>query len=345
MKHRLIVIVTAGVATLAVAVPSSAAARSPAASWSPAGSPKQTVTQTSAAFVKGKVYMPGGWEPGFNEAFDKMQILTAKTNKWTIDAQPMPSGGMAQAAVCAHGMKVYVVNGISTAGALLNTLQIYDPSQPMGSRWSTGPAPFTNADGFLYSRDGGCAFIGKKLYLFGGQAQSSNGTINGISNFTWAYNPAKSKWSDTKKHMTTKRWVFGYTGDGSAAYVAGGEDKDFNYLQTAERFDPATGWSALADLPAPVGGGTGYEWPGLGLLGTSLAMFGGSVTGGSQGYQSRTLLCTLPCAPGASWTDANKNLVTARSEFAAAWGGSTPTLYAVDGGGQDIYETTAEKTT
>ncbi len=66
----------------------------------------------------------------------------------------------------------------------------------------------------------------------------------------------------------------------------------------------------MANLPAPVGGGTGYEWPGLGILGTSLAMFGGGATGGSQGYRSRTLLCTLPCAPASSWTDANKNLVT-----------------------------------
>ena len=62
-------------------------------------------------------------------------------------------------------------------------------------------------DGFLYSRDGGCAFIGKKLYLFGGQAQTSNGTINGISNFTWVFNPAKSKWSDTKKHHRASRYT------------------------------------------------------------------------------------------------------------------------------------------
>ncbi len=343
MRTRFIAGIAAALAALVMAAPSYAGPRSAQASWSPAGSPKQTVLQTSAAYVKGKVYMPGGWKPGFNEAFDKMQILTAKTNKWAVDAEPVPSGGLAQPAVCAHGTKIYVVNGISSAGALLNTLQIYDLSKPMGSRWSTGTAPSTTADGFLYSRDGGCAFVGKKLYLFGGQAQTSNGTINGISNFTWAYNPAKTKWSDTKKHMTGKRWVFGYTGDGSAAYVAGGEDANFNYTQTAERFDPATGWSDMETLPAPVGGGTGYEWPGMGILGTSLAVFGGAVSGGSQGYQSRTLLCTLPCSPGATWTDAKKNLVTARSEFASAYGGST--LFAVDGSGQDIYETTAEKTT
>jgi hypothetical protein len=289
--------------------------------------------------------MPGGWEPGFSVAFDKMQILNAGTNKWSIDDEAMPSGGMAQGAVCAHGTKIYVVNGISTSGALLNSLQIYDPSQPAGSRWSTGPAPSTSHDGLLYSRDGGCAFIGKRLYLFGGDADTSNGTITGISDFTWVFNPAKQKWSDTKKHMTAKNWVFGYAGDGTAAYVAGGEKPSGDYLQTAERFDPSTGWSAMAALPTPVGGGTGYEWPGVGLLGTSLAVFGGAVSGGSQGYQSRTLECTLPCAPGASWTDAKRNLVTPRAEFAYAYGGSTPTLFAVDGAGPDGYESTAEKAT
>jgi len=157
--------------------------------------------------------------------------------------------------------------------------------------------------------------------------------------------PSTGKWANTKHPLKTARWVFAYAGDGSSAYVAGGEDSSFAYIQSTERFDPSTGWSKMADLPAPVGGGTGYEWPGMGLLGNTLAVFGGAVQGGSEGYQSRTLLCTLPCAPASTWTDANKDLITARSEMASASGGSTPTLYAINGAGLNGFESTAEKTT
>ncbi len=111
--------------------PSQAAPRGVTASWSPAGKPKQTVTQTSGVFLKGRVYVPGGWTPGFSTAFDKMQYLSTKTGKWMIDSQSMPVGGMAQGAVCTNGKKVFVVNGISSLGALLNSLQIYDPAQPL----------------------------------------------------------------------------------------------------------------------------------------------------------------------------------------------------------------------
>jgi hypothetical protein len=341
----LVAVVAATIGVIAAALPSAAGPHRPAASWSNAGSPKETVAQTSAVYLKGRVYVPGGWNEGFGTAFDKMQFLQTKTGKWMIDKETMPAGGMAQGAVCTDGTKVYVVNGISSAGSLLNSLQIYDPKKAPGSRWSMGPVPFTAKDGFLRSRDGGCGFIGKKLYLFGGEAQTSNGTIDDISGFTWTYNTSTGTWADTKRAMHTARWVFGYASDGSNLYVAGGLDPNGTYLQSAERFDPASGWSKMADLPNPEGGGTGYYWPGVGLLGGSLAVFGGGATGGSKGYQDRTLLCSLPCAPGATWINAHRNMIAGRSDFAAAFGGSTPTLYAVCGQGDVGFETTAEKTT
>jgi hypothetical protein len=41
-------------------------------------------------------------------------------------------------------------------------------------------------DGDIFGRDGGCAWLDGTEYLIGGDAGSSNGTINGISDFTLA---------------------------------------------------------------------------------------------------------------------------------------------------------------
>jgi N-acetylneuraminic acid mutarotase len=292
-------------------------------------------------FLNGKVYMPGGWLTGFTTVYDKMQILKTKTNAWSVDAQPMPTG-TAQSSVCTDGSKIYVVDGIDTNGAVQSKLQIYDPAAPQGSRWSTGPAPSTPADGTLYSRDGGCAWIGGKLYLFGGQASTSMGTINGISGFTWAFDPNAGTWSDTGFSMPVPDWTFAYTQNSKYAFAAGGRDKNGTYLQNVSRFSPTHGWSKRAKLPTPPGApnGTGLEWPGMGILNGSLAVFGGAAT---NGYQSRTLLCAMPCSSTGTWTNANKNLVTARGEFGSASSGKT--LFAIDGAGLSGFQSTAEKTT
>ncbi len=344
MTRRLVAFAATTVVVLgAMFVPQPAGARSGVvtAKWSSAGSPKQTVSQTSAVFLKGKVYMPGGWKPGFSAAYDRMQILKPGSNKWSVDAEPMPEGGLAQMAVCTDGSTISVVNGIDGGGVVHSSLQFYDPSNPQGSRWSTGPNPATSPDGAVSSRDGGCAWLGGKLYLFGGDAQSTNGTISGISDFTLVFDPGTQTWSNTGMKMMSENWTFAYASDGSKAYVAGGQDANGVYKRTVAVFAPGSGWSKLAGLPKPKGGGAGYEWPGLGFLGNQLAVFGGL----ANDYQTRTLVCSLPCAPGSGWTNANKNLKVGRAEFGSASGGTTPTLYAIDGDGPQGFVSTAEKTT
>jgi hypothetical protein len=342
MTRKLLIIISVAAAGITSTLPSAAAPSSVSASWSPAGSPKQTVLQTGAAVVGNKVYMPGGWKPGFSTAFDKMQILATGSNTWSIDSEPMPVGAMAQGAVCTDGSKVYVVDGIAEQGFLMSSLQIYDPSMPQGSRWSTGPGPSTSHDGSLVSRDGGCAWLGGKLYLFGGQAESSNGTIDGISDFTWVFDPGTGTWSDTGHPMLAKLWVFGYTSNAKHAYVGGGESPTDALKRGAEVFTPSSGWSKLPNLPGPNGGGTGYDWPGMGILSDGLVVFGGF---GGVTYQSRTLVCAMPCTATSSWTNAHKSLQAARSEMAYASGGATPTVYAIDGQGTNGVLATAERTT
>ena len=343
MTRRFLTITLAAAFAATIALPSWAARPAGTdASWSPAGSPNATVSQTSAVYLKGKVYMPGGWLSGFASVYTRMQILKPKTNAWSADSERMPTA-TAQSAVCANGSKVYVVNGIDGSGVVQSKVQIYNPGAPQGSRWSTGPGPSTPADGSLYSRDGGCAWINGMLYLFGGDASTSNGTINGISDFTWVLDPNAGTWSDTGFSLPVPEWTFAYTQSTNYAFVAGGQDKDGNYLQNVSRFSPSSGWSKRAKLPTPPGApnGTGLEWPGMGFLGNSLAVFGGVAT--NVWYQSRTLVCQLPCTTFGTWTNAHKDLVAARSELASASSGKT--LFAIDGAGNGGFQSTAERTT
>ncbi len=239
------------------------------------------------------------------------------------------------------------MGGITLTGQLLSTLQIYDPSKKKGSRWSSGPNMHTMLTGDIYLRDEGCAWIGGRLYVFGGDAGSDTGQVDGIVDNTWLYKPSTGQWSDTGFHMIQANWNFGYTADATNAYVAGGENATGDYYRGVATFSPAGGWSPLAKLPVPGGApaGTGLEGPGLAILGTSLVLFGGTAQSGPHAPQVRTLTCPLPCSAGASWTNAHKNLATGRYEFAWASGGSTPTLYAIDGFGLTGFVGTAEKTT
>jgi hypothetical protein len=98
MLRRSLTMMVAAAATLLVSYPAGARSAGPAAAWSPAGSPVQTVFQTHAAFLSGKVYMPGGYLAGFTP-YDKMQILATGSNTWTVDNQSMPAGPSSQSAV------------------------------------------------------------------------------------------------------------------------------------------------------------------------------------------------------------------------------------------------------
>src|SRR6266568_357633 len=224
-------------------------------------------------------------------------------------------------------------------------MQIYDPSQPRGSRWSTGPAMNIPGKGVLTDRDGGCAWVGGKLYVFGGE-----GRLNGndaTRKATYVFDPGTGKWADSGFDMKVAKQTFGYASNRKAAYAVGGETETGTFLQDAERFTPSGGWKAIAKLPQPPGApkGTGLYAPGLGFLSGSLAVFGGLAQGGPSPVQNRTLLCALPCNPAHTWSNANKNLIDAREEFGSASGGSTPTLYAIGGFGKIGWLSTTERTT
>ncbi len=370
--HR--VAVPGGVRTMATALRAHAA---PLANWTKAAStmPQAVYEMGGAALAKNKVYVPGGFEDlAATTLYPYIQIFNTQNNTWSADtSQAMPAVGTAtgwgDAAVCSDGAKTYVINGVD-GSFLYSAMQIYDPTQPAGSRWSFGQAPNTATAGFWYSQDSGCAWIGGKLYLFGGYGQSDTGpqptTTAMIQRATWVYDPVADTWSDTGFLMaqtpTNKvgLWM-GYTNSKTAAFAAGGTDDLVNFTPSAfaDTFKPATGWKKLAALPVPAGATTetGLIAPGMGLLGTNVEVFGGAGFDGTNFIiQSATLQCTGPCTAMSTWADAAKDLNDPRWFMGFASGSvktgttQTPTLFAagglgfVNGGGSEVVLNSLERT-
>jgi hypothetical protein len=352
----------------------------PAATWTKsANTMKQTVGEIGgAALAKNKVYVPGGYtDLTFATLYPFMQIYNTQTDKWSADtSQAMPAvtgTGWADSAVCTDGTKIYVVNGVDGTD-VKSEMQIYNPTAPAGTRWTLGTAPSTATTGAWYSQDSGCAWIGGKMYLFGGYGYSDLGpdppilsSIN-ILRTTWVYDPVADTWTDTGfkmiQTMTDKvgLWM-GYTNSKTAAFAAGGTDdlSTFGPTALAQTFKPATGWKKLPLLPIPGGSSeTGLIGPGMGMLGANLEVYGGAGFDGTTSsfiIQFATLQCAAPCTPTSSWVDAAKDLNDPRWFMGFTSGNvktgatQTPTLFAaggfgfVSGGGSETTLNSSEKTT
>jgi hypothetical protein len=278
-----------------------------------------------------------------------MQVYNILTNSWTDETELMPVVdnvtifGWADAAVCSDSQtgKIYVVNGVD-GSFLYAALQIYDPSMPAGSRWTSGSYPqLANGDVF-YSQDSGCAVMGsgasKRVYLFSGYAVVGSESAQ-VTKHTWEYNPATDTWADTGKNMLTGRLWGAYTNSSAYAFFAGGTDNlsTFVPVDSVERFSPASGWAAVTGM----GAGQGRLANGLNMIGTTLAQYGGATYSGGFFLEDETLICggNGACA---SWgpTPAPGGSQLGTPRWFAAWGYAGP-KYAIYAGGDDGSTTVA----
>ncbi|MFL6258032.1 MAG: kelch repeat-containing protein [Pyrinomonadaceae bacterium] len=108
--------------------------------------------------------------------------------------------------------------------------------------WSSPLAPMPT--GRFYT-DG--ATLNGKLYVVGGEAQSTGTPINSLE----AYDPATNIWA-TLAPMTTPRELMAVVAAGGKLYVFGGRNNVNGTLGTMEIYNPATNtWSAGAPMPTP----------------------------------------------------------------------------------------------
>jgi Galactose oxidase, central domain len=280
-----------------------AAPQAPTVAWTSGATMPVAVEETGGGAGAGSsFYVPGGYKNfscGTGTCLnDTVQKYVKTSNTWTNDtANPIPpvtglQPGLADAAVCYDptGKKVHIIDGVAYDSAgngfIIAEHLVYDPAAPTG-RMTYLSLPVDSLGNVWFGQDQGCAFIGGKMYLFGGY-----GVIGGnpaqIENATWVYDPATDTWSDTGKLMQHPRLWMGYTANASLAFAAGGTDNIFTFvpLASTERFSPSGGWVATANLPKAL------LAPGEGLVGTHLVVWGG----GDSSFitQNKDYHCNLP---------------------------------------------------
>jgi hypothetical protein len=255
-----------------------------------------------------KFYVIGGYDNS-GVVVNNNQLYNKTSNTWTAKAViPGNGGGWADAAFCYNSADktIHVVNGVD--GAFLYAAhQVYNT---VTDTWSNLALPNTPADGNFYSQDSGCAFIGGKLYLFGGYGLTDAQGVGQLEKLTWVYDPTTDTWSDTTKLMNVGRIWQGYTNNTTTAFVAAGIIDINTFASTAatERFTPAGGWVATANLPKALAG------PGEGVIKTHLMVFGGFDS--SFIAQNTTYHCVQPTC--SAWSTTTFNLPAATGF--AAWG-------------------------
>src|SRR6266508_4379304 len=154
--------------------------------WTPAAAiPTPVAESDGGGGAGGKFYVIGGYD-SLGVVVNNNQLYNKTANTWSAKA-PIPGngGGWADAAFCYNSADktIHVVNGVD--GAFLYAAhQVYNT---VTDTWSKLALPNTPADGNFYSQDSGCAFIGGKLYLFGGFGNTDAQGTAQLEKITWVY--------------------------------------------------------------------------------------------------------------------------------------------------------------
>jgi hypothetical protein len=294
-------------------------ATGPSASWV-AGAPMPVALgeQGGGVSVANFFWSIGGYDSLFN-AHNDTQRYNKRSDAWA-SGTPIPgapSPGWADAAFCFDPVasRIHVVNG-SDGTFLYAAHQVYDPST---DTWSNSAVPSIPGDGNYYSQDSGCAFIGGKMYLFGGYGRTDSGPTStaDLQELTWVYTPSTDRWADTGKVMTGSAYLWSaYTSTSTKVYVAGGEDISLVQHNDTQTFTPAGGWVAGPGLPRGLGGA------GAGTVAGRIIVWGGRTRAGTM--NTRTYACVLPAC--ASWETLTFDTPAAKAYF--AWGSGSSVFSA-----------------
>jgi N-acetylneuraminic acid mutarotase len=210
--------------------------------------PGSAVENPAVVEFDGKIYSFGGSTAPFSGAVDNAYVFDPATSSWTaLPSMPTARGG-ANAEVVDG--KIYVVGGLGTDGASVNTMEAFDP---VTGQWLTS----TNGDPaeLQTPRDNpGAAVIGNKLYVFGGRTRNADGTVeDGALNTLEIYNPSTDLWTFGNP-MVNGRRTMSVSILNNKIQVIGGEGN--TSLSFHEEYNPATG--AWRQLPENEIGGTPF---------------------------------------------------------------------------------------
>ena len=200
------------------------------------------VSNVGAGVIGDAIYVPGGYSGQSGTTQNALQAYYPLEDRAaTITSDPLPAPRFG-AGVAVAGDKLYVIGGSDDTLHAMDTLFVYDPALPAGSRWQT-KAPMPTARVYL-----GAAAVNDIIYAVGGIP----GGLTDL-NTVEAYNPGTNAWT-TLAHMSVARGGpaavgvdTGAPGCGGYLYAIGGGY--LNYTASAERYDPtANVWTPISSL-------------------------------------------------------------------------------------------------
>lgn len=195
--------------------------------WATKAQKPTGVSNVSAAVIKNKIYVPGGYDG--STALSILEVYTPSTNTWSSKA-PLPAARMGPAVAAVYD-KLYVIGGYDGAN-YTNTCFVYNPSS---NAWSSC-APMSFARGYTAA-----GVVNGKIYVVGGR----DGSVLDM-NYVEAYDPLTNTWT-TKAPLMTPRGGPGVVGYGKFLYACGGGWS--SYLTSCEKYDPTTNtWTAFPGL-------------------------------------------------------------------------------------------------
>ncbi len=233
-----------------------------------------SVTRTGTTYLTATV--PTGATSGFVTVTTGTTTLTS-TKKFTVHNSWASGAAMTTAtsfsASAVLGGDIYVIGGANASNTVISTVQIYNPTT---NTWSTG-TPLPTA-----TQHASAVVINNVLYVFGGD----NGTS--FADAVWAYDSKTKAWTSEAVMPTARNGTIAVV-DKNIAYVMGGNDEpNGNFIANVESYNPATNsWTEEAPML-----GT-KDYPGGGLIGTSVVVTGGAnqpgqITGDTESYNATT---------------------------------------------------------
>jgi N-acetylneuraminic acid mutarotase len=253
-------------------------------SWSTTGSlvPTLGFGHTATLLPSGKVLVAGGWSRCIiNEfTFSTAELYDPATGSWSTTGSLHTTRANHTATLLPSG-RVLVAGGFteSDCGGGINLLdtELYDPSS---GTWSTTGSMLVPRAGHTATllRDG-------KVLVAGGRNDNS----------AELYDPATGSWSSTGSLGAARNSRTTLLPSGKVL-VAGGIDDDFNYLNSAELYDPGLGfdsaWQPLLTnvSPSAVSNGSGLTATGSRFRGISEASGGNGSQNSSSNYPLVQLL-------------------------------------------------------
>jgi len=257
------------------------------------------------AAIGRRIYRVGGIELPDTSAtlVDTLTAYDVDADTWT-DLEPLPVAAGYLTATELDG-KLYAVGGatMDEGGYGISTLvRRYDPTTNAWTEVAPLPSPRASH---------GAAAVGGKLYIVGGQEDTS-GTTNKVS----VYDPTTDTWSDVNSGVSQVLYP-GVASFGGMLFVAGGAGTNDGAIVVSDdllRFDPATSsWTHFQNIsnPAPLAAAT-VVGNMLYVLGGANAVYEpiGTMEAISLVAKSGLLHRTLPEDPGANCTAGGTRLDT-----------------------------------